>query len=198
MRYQAHGKGSHGRLYYGNRFTTLKDRKKPVGKGLLKAMCVQLGVDADRLEERMAMRYVYPVTIEADEDGRHVASAGDVPEALTEGASIAEALHAMSDALGAALAGYDLAGRALPVPGEPEPGQYLVPVPALVAAKLSLRGAMRAEGLSNVALAARMGVSEGAVRRLVDPDHASRLDGVVKALAQTGHGLIIEDYKETA
>jgi len=23
-----HGKGSHGRLYYGNRFTTLKDRRK--------------------------------------------------------------------------------------------------------------------------------------------------------------------------
>jgi mRNA interferase HicA len=24
----SHGKGSHGRLYYGNRFTTLKDRRK--------------------------------------------------------------------------------------------------------------------------------------------------------------------------
>jgi len=25
------GTGSHGRLYYGNRFTTLKDRKKEIG-----------------------------------------------------------------------------------------------------------------------------------------------------------------------
>ncbi len=37
--------GSHGRLYYGNRFTTVKDRKKEVGKGLLRAMLAQLGLD---------------------------------------------------------------------------------------------------------------------------------------------------------
>jgi len=30
-----HGKGSHGRLYYGDRFTTVKDRKKEIGPGLL-------------------------------------------------------------------------------------------------------------------------------------------------------------------
>ena len=36
------GKGSHGRLYYGNRFTTLKDRKKEIGPGLLIAMLDQL------------------------------------------------------------------------------------------------------------------------------------------------------------
>jgi mRNA interferase HicA len=39
-----HGKGSHGRLYYGDRFTTLKDRKKEIGPGLLKAMLDQLGL----------------------------------------------------------------------------------------------------------------------------------------------------------
>ena len=38
----SHGKGSHGRLYYGDRFTTLKDRKKEIGPGLLKAMLDQL------------------------------------------------------------------------------------------------------------------------------------------------------------
>lgn len=40
-----HGKGSHGRLYYGDRFATLKDRRKEIGKGLLAAMCRQLGID---------------------------------------------------------------------------------------------------------------------------------------------------------
>ena len=38
------GKGSHGRLYYGSRFTTVKDRKKEIGKGLLHAMLNQLGI----------------------------------------------------------------------------------------------------------------------------------------------------------
>ena len=46
----AHGKGSHGRLYYGNRFTTLKDRRKEIGPGLLKAMLDQLGLTRADLE----------------------------------------------------------------------------------------------------------------------------------------------------
>jgi mRNA interferase HicA len=40
-----HGKGSHGTLYYGDRKTTVKDRKKEIGAGLLAAMVRQLGLD---------------------------------------------------------------------------------------------------------------------------------------------------------
>jgi mRNA interferase HicA len=47
-----HGRGSHGRLYYGTRFTTLKDRRKEIGPGLLKAMLDQLGVTKKDLEGR--------------------------------------------------------------------------------------------------------------------------------------------------
>lgn len=36
------GKGSHGRLYYGNRFATIKDRKKELSAGLLAQMLAQL------------------------------------------------------------------------------------------------------------------------------------------------------------
>jgi len=39
-----HGKGSHGTLYYGTRKTTVKDRKKEIGPGLLHAMLNQLGL----------------------------------------------------------------------------------------------------------------------------------------------------------
>ena len=38
------GKGSHGRLHYGERFTTVKDRRKEIGPGLLAAMIRQLGL----------------------------------------------------------------------------------------------------------------------------------------------------------
>jgi predicted RNA binding protein YcfA (HicA-like mRNA interferase family) len=48
---RGHGKGSHGRLYYGDRFTTLKDRKKEVGPGLLNAMLAQLGLTKADLED---------------------------------------------------------------------------------------------------------------------------------------------------
>ncbi len=45
------GKGSHGRLYYGDRFTTLKDRKKEIGPGLLQKMLSDLGLKRDDIEE---------------------------------------------------------------------------------------------------------------------------------------------------
>lgn len=45
-----HGKGSHGRLYFGSRFTTLKDRGKEIGPGLFKAMLDQLGISRRELE----------------------------------------------------------------------------------------------------------------------------------------------------
>jgi mRNA interferase HicA len=47
-----HGKGSHGRLYYGNQFTTLKDRRKEIGPGLLNAMLAQSGLSKADLENR--------------------------------------------------------------------------------------------------------------------------------------------------
>lgn len=43
------GKGSHGRLYYGKRFTTVKDRKKEVSRSLLATMLRQLGLSAKDL-----------------------------------------------------------------------------------------------------------------------------------------------------
>jgi len=45
------GKGSHGRLYFGDRFTTVKDRKKEIGPGLLRKMLTDLGLAPSDLEE---------------------------------------------------------------------------------------------------------------------------------------------------
>ena len=42
-----YGKGSHGRLYYGSNFTTVKDREKEIRAGLLHAMLDQLGLTLD-------------------------------------------------------------------------------------------------------------------------------------------------------
>jgi mRNA interferase HicA len=52
VRFEARpGKGSHGRLYYGVRFTTVKDRKKEIGPGLLLKMLTDLGLSRDDMEE---------------------------------------------------------------------------------------------------------------------------------------------------
>jgi len=39
------GKGSHGTLYYGERFTVVKDRRKECGPGLLNKMLADLGLN---------------------------------------------------------------------------------------------------------------------------------------------------------
>lgn len=44
-----HGKGSHATLYFGDNRTTMKDRKKEIGKGLLNSMLADLGIDKDEI-----------------------------------------------------------------------------------------------------------------------------------------------------
>ena len=46
---EAHGKGSHGRVYLGTYCTTLKDPKKEIGPGLLSKMCRDLGIKPNDL-----------------------------------------------------------------------------------------------------------------------------------------------------
>lgn len=43
------GKGSHGRVYYGAAFTTIKDLKKEIGPGLLRKMLADLRLTKDDL-----------------------------------------------------------------------------------------------------------------------------------------------------
>jgi hypothetical protein len=40
-----HGKGSHGRVYFGRQSTTVKVRKKEIGLGVLRRMLAHLGID---------------------------------------------------------------------------------------------------------------------------------------------------------
>ena len=44
---ERHGKGSHARLYFGTAFTTVKDRRKEIGKGLLASMLRDLGLSLE-------------------------------------------------------------------------------------------------------------------------------------------------------
>ena len=139
------------------------------------------------------MQYAYPCSIIPDEDGWMLAVFPDVPEAGTSGRDLEEIRALARDALAAALAGYVLARRDIPPPGSMARGQYLIVLPAVVASKLALYTAMRETGTSNVALAARLDVSEAAVRRLVNPDHRSHIGSVSKALEALGRTIILQD-----
>ena len=138
------------------------------------------------------MSYSYPCELVADEDGHLAASFPDVPEAITGGADRLEAMEMAGDALAVALAGYVHQKRDIPIPRAAEAGQELVALPTVVAAKLVLYSAMRAQRITGVELARRLGVSESAVWKLTDPDHRSQIGQVQKALQAVGHNPAIE------
>ena len=98
----------------------------------------------------------------------------DIPEAITQGDSLEQAIANASDCLEAALEGYIDLGRALPAragvqPDEASPDHSVVEVavaPAL-AARALLADAMKAQHLSKVGLAQRMGRDEKVIRRII-------------------------------
>ena len=139
------------------------------------------------------MRYAYPCTLTLDEAGWLTVTFPDVPEALTSGKTRKEARKLAEDALAVALTGYVHARRDIPTPSPLTKEQHLVPLPPIVGAKSALYLAMRAQGVTKVALASRLGISESAVRKLADPDHRSHIGQVENALKQLGRTLVIED-----
>ncbi|MDE2765607.1 MAG: hypothetical protein OXI25_04140 [Chloroflexota bacterium] len=138
------------------------------------------------------MLYAYPCQLTPDEAGGFVAAFPDVPEAITGGSDRAETLALAEDALAAALAGYAHAKRDIPAPSEASGGQALVAVPPVAAAKLALYTAMKAQRITKVELAAKLGVSEAAVRKLTNPDHRSHVSQVQRALKAVGCSLAVE------
>ena len=139
------------------------------------------------------MRYVYPAIVhDPDEKGFYLITFPDVPEAGTDVRSRDEAISEAPDALAAALAGYVHARRRIPSPSPVRAGHMPVAVPPLVAAKLALYEAMRDQRVSNSELARRLGKTENTVRRLVDPDRSSRIEGIEAALAVLGRRLVVE------
>ena len=139
------------------------------------------------------MQYSYPCVLNPEEGGGFWVSFPDVPGALTSGKDWAEAIAMAEDALGVALAGYVRERWDIPTPSPAAEGQVLIAVPPIVAAKLALYSAMRAQGITKVALAARLGLSESVVRRLLNPDHRSHIGQVEKALRAVGRSLVVED-----
>ena len=145
------------------------------------------------------MRYAYPCIFVRDEEERasgreaYAVTFPDVYGANTGGWSWEEALEMAKDCLGVALGMYVKAREDIPTPSPLAEGQVLISVSPIVAAKLALHAAMREQGITNIALAARLGLQENAVRRLLDTGHRSHITSVERALEAVGRSLVVED-----
>jgi antitoxin HicB len=146
----------------------------------------------------MAHELTYPVTLTPDaEDGGFVVTFKDLPEAITQGETVTEALAEAADALEEAVAGRIRRGDPIPEPS-PAADRPIVPVPVQTAAKAALYLALQETGITKAELAVRLGCDEKEVRRLLDPRHPSKLPRIQKALAALGKGLSVRLVDEAA
>ena len=141
------------------------------------------------------MRYAYPCLIAASayDDGGFVVTFPGVKGAVTGGDTYAEAKFQAHDCLIAALGGYLYHNWDLPIPSPVQPGQELIPVPPMVAAKLSIYTAMRRQGLSYADMAAQLGLQEASIKKMVHPDCITPWSQVTRAMELLGCRLIVED-----
>ena len=93
------------------------------------------------------MRHAYPcvLTPDEEEDECFVVTFPDVPEAITGAKTREDALVMAQDGLAVALGMYVKCREKIPVPSAIAPGQVMVAVPPIAAAKLALYSAMRSQ-----------------------------------------------------
>jgi antitoxin HicB len=136
-------------------------------------------------------RFQYPVLLTHADEGGYVVTCRDLPELVTQGESIDDALEQAADAMDEVFATYLTEGLDLPPPSKARRREHLVAPPAETVAKAALYVAMRQAGISKVQLAKRLGVDEKEVRRLLDPHYGSKLPRIAKAISLLGQRLVI-------
>lgn len=133
---------------------------------------------------------IYGVAIH-EEDGDHVVSVRDLPEVVTSGDTLAEALDLAADAIEVVVATYLEQDRDLPLPSPVREGEHAVALPAPLAAKAAVYRAWKRSGLKKTELARLMDRSETEVRRILNPRHGTKLDQLAEAAKQLGGRLVI-------
>lgn len=107
----------------------------------------------------------------------------DLPRVATDGKDEREAMEEAMDALGSDLCIRLSRREEIPTRSPAKRGQRHVPVPLWLAPKLALYLAMRDQRVSNSELARRLGLHERMIRRMLDPEHATKTEKIQTALA---------------
>lgn len=135
--------------------------------------------------------YAYPATIGRDEDGRFVVRFKDLKGAVTDGATIQEALDEAADALSEALMAAVDANEDIPSPSPAKRGQVIVAPDPTVALKAALHMAKRSRGIKAADIARKLKIDHKDARRLLDVHHPSKIGSVTKALNAMGLQVVV-------
>jgi antitoxin HicB len=134
----------------------------------------------------------YPVRLRPEPEGSFSVSFPDIPEALTCGENVEDALRHAVDALESALDFYFDDKVAVPSPSRIKRGQYAVELPPSVTAKVLLYNEMIAQQVRPAEMARRLKLNRQEMTRMLDPRHATKIDSIAAALKALGKTLEIQ------
>lgn len=140
----------------------------------------------------------YAVTITPD-SGAFVVTFPDVPEAITYGDTVEEALSRAPDALMTIFDAFMKDRRDIPAPTA-STKDHAVELPSLETTKIELYRTMRAAGVGKAELAKRLNWHMPQVDRVLDVHHGSKLDQIEAAFEALGKRLsiIVQDGPRAA
>ena len=140
--------------------------------------------------------FIYPakLTPETEERG-YVVTFRDMPEAITQGDNIDDALLEAVDCLEEAIANRIASDLPIPDSSQPKKREYSILLPVQLSAKAALYLAIRDAKITKVELAKRMNCDEKEVRRLLNPKHPSKLPRIEQALSTLGKQLVVGLYE---
>jgi antitoxin HicB len=136
--------------------------------------------------------FAYPAKFTTGSDGRVLVEFPDLARVATDGKDEREAMEEAMDVLGSDLSIRLSQNEDIPAASAPKRGLRLVPVPLWLAPKLALYLAVRERCISNLELPRKLGVDEKVVRRMLDPEHATKAEKIQAALAALGKQLTVE------
>ena len=131
--------------------------------------------------------FTYPVILTADVDeGGYFVTCRDIPEVVTQGETVEDAINESEGALEAAIEMRIEDGMEIPRPTAKRRGEHLASVPINTAMKAALYIAMREQNVSKTELARRLGLDEKEARRMLDPKHGTKVPALERALHALG------------
>lgn len=131
----------------------------------------------------------YPAQFEEEQKGGFVVTFRDIPEAITQGDTEAEAMEMAADVLLTAMDFYFEDKRTVPLPSVANPGERLISLPLSVCAKVLLLNEMLAQGVTPSELACRMHTSPQGVNRIMNLGHSTKIDTLNQAMEALGKRL---------
>lgn len=139
----------------------------------------------------MKRRFTYPVKLTKQKEGGYLVEFPHLPEAITQGESVEDALEQAIDCLEEAIANRIAMNLSIPKVERITGKQYSASLSATLAAKAALYVTMKSQRFSKLALAKKLKCDEKEVRRLLDPHYQSKIPRIEHALHLLGQRLEI-------